>query len=458
MTANEVLAPVEALAGSRETNGANDTPVNIHYGAQGAAYCGYTVLYGFEMSGNGAAVASCPSVIWVPTFRNWASENWERIDNSEAKPGDVFFYKTQHTGLIFGRYDGRTVITLEGNATVYATADEARASTTGSGDFEGIGYKKRYLSDDFRVYRPPYSAEDNSANTFKPVVGVDVSWWNGQNIDWEKAKAAGVSFAIIRAGYGANNIDSTAYNNAIRAAAVGVDIGYYWFSYAATAEEARAEADYLCDYIEKIGIKPTYPVCYDYEYDSVDKAPPKESIVNLARAFLARVKERGYYPANYTNYDFLNRGFDQLIGEYDLWLAQWGVSSPGKDCGMWQYTSTGRPDGFTGNVDMNMAYKDYPAIIGGGDKPTPAPEPEPEPERESGMTDLPIVKYCMSGEDVEAAQTLLNLRGYNCGNVDGIFGVKTQAAAQNFQADMGLVVDAIIGPKTWAALVRNRAQ
>ena len=28
--------------------------------------------------------------------------------------------------------------------------------------------------------------------------------------------------------------------------------------------------------------------------------------------------------------------------------------------GMWQYSSKGRIDGISGNVDVNIAYKDYP--------------------------------------------------------------------------------------------------
>ena len=447
MTANEVLAPVEALAGNRETNGDNRTAVNTHYGAPGQAYCGYTVRYGFEMSGNGAAIASCPSVIWVPTFRNWASENWIRIQNDKAQKGDVMFYKTQHTGFIYEPYDGRTVITLEGNADVYATADEAARSSTGSGAFEGIGYKKRYLSDDFRIYRPPYTSK---ADVHK--VGVDVSWWNGYDVDWKAAKAAGIDFAIIRAGYGKNNIDSTASGNAKRAHEAGVDIGYYWFSYAATADEAKAEADYLCDAIERIGIKPTYPVCYDYEYDSTDKNPPKEPIVNLARAFMEEVKARGYYPANYTNIDYLNRGFDKLVGEFDLWFARWGVSEPGRECGIWQYTSTGRPNGFSGNVDMNIAYKDYPAIIG-GDTPKPDPTPTPTPTEDKCMISVSILKNGSKGDTVKSWQTLLNAWGYNCGTADGIFGSRTVEATKKFQKEYGLEVDGIVGSATWGMML-----
>jgi len=448
MTANEVLAPVEKLAGNRETNGGNNTLVNSHYGAPGQAYCGYTVRYGFEMSGNSAAIASCPSVIWVPSFRNWAAENWTRIDNAKAQKGDVFFYKTQHTGFVWGAYDGNTVITLEGNADVYATADEARASTVNSGAFEGIGYKKRYLSDDFRIYRPPYIEKPASATTRK--VGVDVSYWNGPNVDWKSAKAAGIEFAIIRAGYGKNNIDSTAEGNVKRALAAGVEIGFYWFSYAATAAEAKAEADYLCDFIERMGVKPTYPVCYDYEYDSTAKNPPQDPIVNLARAFLDEVKRRGYTPANYTNLDYLSRGFDVLVGEYDLWLARWGTSSPGMTCDIWQYTSTGTPNGFSGNVDMNICFKDY-----GGDTPAPDPDPTPTPtpKEDTCMVICNIIKNGSKGSSVKSWQTLLNTWGFNCGTADGIFGGKTEEATKKFQKEYGLEADGIVGAATWGMML-----
>lgn len=448
MTANEVLAPVEKLAGNRETGGGNNTAVNTHYGAPGQAYCGYTVHYGFEMSGNSAAIASCPSVIWVPSFRNWASEHWTRIDNAQAQKGDVFFYKTQHTGFIYAPYDGRTVITLEGNADVYATADEARASTVNTGAFEGIGYKKRYLTDDFRIYRPPYIEKPESATTRK--VGVDVSWWNGSNVDWKAAKAAGIDFAIIRVGYGKNNLDSTASGNATRAKAAGVDVGYYWFSYASTAAEARAEADYCCDAIERIGVAPIYPVCYDYEYDSVEKNPPQESIVKLARAFLSRVKERGYIPANYTNLDFLNRGFDALVGEYDLWYARWGTSSPVQTCDIWQYTSTGTPSGFSGNVDMNICYKDYG---GAAPAPDPDPTPTPTPTEDKCMVQTNIIKNGSKGSTVKSWQTLLNFWGFNCGTADGIFGGKTEEATKKFQKEYGLEADGVVGSATWGMML-----
>ena len=49
-------------------------------------------------------------------------------------------------------------------------------------------------------------------------------------------------------------------------------------------------------------------------------------------------------------------------------------------------------------------------------------------------------------------QTMLVNRGYSLGNVDGIFGAKTDAAVREFQKANGLAVDGVCGPKTWAAL------
>lgn len=64
---------------------------------------------------------------------------------------------------------------------------------------------------------------------------------------------------------------------------------------------------------------------------------------------------------------------------------------------------------------------------------------------------LPVLKKGSKGEDVKELQKILNKFGYNL-VVDGIFGTNTETAVLSFQKLKGLLVDGIVGPKTWAAL------
>lgn len=203
--------------------------------------------------------------------------------------------------------------------------------------------------------------------------GIDVSKHQG-TINWAKVKAAGIQFAIIRAGYGRNNIDSQFKRNISECNRLGIPCGVYWFSYALNEAEAKKEAEYCLAAIKPYKVE--YPVYFDLEYDTARYM--QEHGVRLtkaiatahARAFLNVIEQAGYYAANYANPDYLSRFFDTSdngTGRYDLWLANYkanpNLASPPRECGMWQYSSKGSVSGITGNVDMNVSYRDYPALI-----------------------------------------------------------------------------------------------
>ena len=65
-----------------------------------------------------------------------------------------------------------------------------------------------------------------------------------------------------------------------------------------------------------------------------------------------------------SNLDYLERMFaPELRGKYALWYARY-ASAPGETgIGMWQYRDNGRVDGIRGNVDMDIAYKDFARVI-----------------------------------------------------------------------------------------------
>lgn len=196
--------------------------------------------------------------------------------------------------------------------------------------------------------------------------GIDVSTWQG-NIDWKKVKASGIDFAMLRAGYGKGNIDNKFNVNAKGCNDNSIPFGVYWFSYAYTEAMAKAEADYCINAIKKYKVE--YPVCFDFEYDSMDYANKNGVTINasklasIGKAFLSRVEELGYYAMNYTNIDYLNKGFSSLTTQFDTWIAQWSSSAPSRKWGIWQYSAKGAVSGINGSVDMNYSANDYAKII-----------------------------------------------------------------------------------------------
>lgn len=233
--------------------------------------------------------------------------------------------------------------------------------------------------------------DDKEDKTTDYKKGIDVSQWQGV-IDWDKVKAAGVKFAMIRAGYGQNNIDTQYVRNISECNRVGIPCGIYWFSYAYTEAMAIREAEYALAAVEPY--KLDYPIAFDWEGDSANYAAKngvavtKTLVSAMARAFCKRLEQAKYYAMVYTNPSYLSTYFDAGIPkQYDIWLAQWPSkpnldSKPAQAGGIWQYTSSGSVNGISGRVDMNAAYYDYPDIIekNGLNQPAKAPEPEPNPE------------------------------------------------------------------------------
>ncbi|MFH9816605.1 peptidoglycan-binding protein [Streptomyces sp. NPDC017230] len=63
-----------------------------------------------------------------------------------------------------------------------------------------------------------------------------------------------------------------------------------------------------------------------------------------------------------------------------------------------------------------------------------------------------ILAYTHMGPEVAEAQCLLRRAGIPPGDIDGIFGPRTQRAVERVQTRNGLVVDGVIGPHTWKVL------
>ena len=220
------------------------------------------------------------------------------------------------------------------------------------------------------------------------IKGLDVSKFQGE-VDWERVKAAGYRFAMLRAGYGFNTVDPQFRRNASECNRIGLPIGAYWFCYAVSPSSAVQEADGCLDTIADYKLE--YPVCYDIEQASVDYASGEgvtitpELAKQLVKSFCDRIEAKGYFAMFYSNKNFLDQYLGSDIAKrYALWYARYADTFDGTDCAMWQYTSQGSVPGISGNVDLNLSYVDFPSVIqdaglnrlSGG---TPSPSPSPAP-------------------------------------------------------------------------------
>lgn len=240
-------------------------------------------------------------------------------------------------------------------------------------------------------------AKTNEDETADITLGIDVSKYQG-TIDWEKVKAAGVDFAMVRVGYRAKATgeifeDPTARYNMQEAGAAGIKIGAYFFSSAVTKEEAQAEAAFTEEIIAKYKI--TYPVafnCEDFQSpDSRQYGLDSATRTELACAFLDEIASAGYTPMFYASKGELEGSAQwdtqTLEAKYKIWVAQYpekpypetDASTYSRAHDMWQYTSQGTVDGIARKTDVNIAYFGYLQEAEAKDE-TPAEVVEANPE------------------------------------------------------------------------------
>lgn len=210
------------------------------------------------------------------------------------------------------------------------------------------------------------SVKHNSKfNGYTIKQGIDVSKWNN-TINWTSVRNSGIEFAFVRTSYrgtetGKLATDPTAATNLKNAAAAGVKVGAYIFSQAITTAEAVQEADYLLQTVKGYNI--TMPLVFDFEYYSggrLSKAKLNDrQRTDICLAFCDRIKAAGYTPLVYANKSMLTSDLyaSEITAKYPVWLAHYTTSTDyAGSYDFWQYTSSGKVSGISGNVDMNYWY------------------------------------------------------------------------------------------------------
>ena len=210
---------------------------------------------------------------------------------------------------------------------------------------------------DFQYNRHNYLLLQN----LESYPGIDVSAYQGE-IDWEKVKASGIDFAIIRLGYrgyesGKLVEDKYAQDNLAGAAAAGLKVGAYFFSQALNNQEVDEEIDFMLEILGDTQLD--MPIVLDWEIPASSARTARmdaRTLTNLQLHFCKLMEQKGYQPMVYFNwYQSEHLYYLSELEEFPFWLAMYQdrMTYPWK-VEMWQYTSTGRVPGIAGDVDINV--------------------------------------------------------------------------------------------------------
>ena len=253
--------------------------------------------------------------------------------------------------------------------------------------YKGIDSSNNEVSKDFTLYVKPKTTGGSTNNnttrsktyftdivknykTENTKIGLDVSHWQG-NINFQKVKDAGVEFVYIRIGRG-NGIgkefvmDSKFKQNIEGFNSVGIPVGLYFYTYAASKKDAIKEAKWIVENIKDY--KVDLEIAFDWENWSFYREFNLSfyELTEVAKAFNKELAKHDYQGMLYSSKNYLeNMWFEVdfpekvwLPTKYPVWLAHYTkqTSYQGK-YKVWQICDNGVVDGIPDNqVDINIMY------------------------------------------------------------------------------------------------------
>ena len=192
------------------------------------------------------------------------------------------------------------------------------------------------------------------------IRGVDVSEYQGE-VDWDRIKDQGISFAFIKATEGSKSKDKYFDRNFEKIKNMDMLLGVYHFFSFETEGEQQAQ-----NYINTVGYVENDDSIFipiiDVEYYSYYKKakPYKEWVIKELQTMLDDL-ENTYRikPMIYTTMEFYTDYIDGNFSGYDIWIRDI-VTKPSlenRDWKFWQYTGKGKLDGYSGEekfIDLNV--------------------------------------------------------------------------------------------------------
>lgn len=301
--------------------------------------------------------------------------------------------------------------------------------------------------------------EEEKKEVIPMLNGIDVSSFQA-GIDLTKVPG---DFAIVKTTQGIW-YTNTDWKRQAKSAVDGKKLlGLYHYAEARMA--ASQEADFFLAAAEPYIGKAC--LFLDWERTDNDKFGTQGG-VTWVKAFMDRVHDKtGVWPLLYVQLSEVQaRDWSSVAKNSGLWLAQYVVQnrsgykqdySHGSTAAwnypaIWQYTSGGYLKGWSGRLDLNVAYmtkEAWAAYAKGTRKEEPKKE---EPKKDTATTLVPAtVKHGSTGAAVRMLQGYLNI------TVDGKALNETVGAIKAFQKKKGLTIDGVCGPKTWTVIMKDVA-
>lgn len=187
------------------------------------------------------------------------------------------------------------------------------------------------------------------------VDGNDVSFWQG-TMDWGKIKAAGRKYVIMRAAH-AMSVDTKFDFNWKSCHDQGLHCGVYQFF--EPNIDPVGQADLMLAKMGKLGPGDLPPVI---DVESTGGGMAASAVADAVGKWINHVQAKtGVKPMIYSGgYFWEDNVKSTAFGDYPLWHPQYcsnccpNIANPWKKWYYWQYSSTGKVNGISGNVDMDL--------------------------------------------------------------------------------------------------------
>lgn len=289
----------------------------------------------------------------------------------------VIFLKGEFSLTMNGTMESRGELYVYQNAAIAGSLTLGAGSELYTSGGASLRFTKAGFLRDFRKADDSPDTADNTEETAQSAydslpekvqwIGIDVSRYQGA-IDWERVKASGVDFVLLRSSIGDGADITTGEDirfavNITEAKKAGLMVGAYHYLRGGNVEEARAEAKFFVKTIAPYDLD--FPAVLDFEEPWQQEYLTTAERTAMALAFMEEVERAGYYPMLYTNTNWAENYLDMdKLGKYELWLAEWHPKPTyNGSFGIWQYTAYGGVSGIEGDVDLDICNINYRRII-----------------------------------------------------------------------------------------------